>query len=359
MSKVLVVDDEPALLDVVGDFVEMLGHEVVRAHDGEEALELVRTVRPSLVITDHMMPRRTGLALAREMKEDGDLSHIPVIIMSAIHPKGMDGKDVYIKKPFDLHHFEQLIAQALETVDGDGEGDKRGSIPNIANSPFGEMKGDEVLGWVGRSIRVPINAAQTELWSILKHLEGRGDSTVSQRGRNALAALGGLETLATSLLDAAAFAAGKVDVRLEHRDVVGFVERAVRAYRRSHPNASLLVKLPTEEWRAAFDEHWLAHVLDTVLSNAERHGAVEHPVEVHLRATETHVEIGVTERSGAFDDLEIPRNFDDRTRGGDNFGHGLGLHVAAAIVRMHNGKIEVRSHKSQGTTFAIHLPRMN
>ena len=358
MSKVLVVDDEPALLDVVGDFVEMLGHEVVRAHDGEEALELVRTLRPSLVITDHMMPRRTGLALSREMRQDGDLSHIPIIIMSAIHPKGLDGSDVYIKKPFDLHQFEQLIGKALERVDGDTAAQpKRESIPGLSASPFGDMRGEEVVGWVGRSIRAPLAVAQNELWAILKHLESRGDGSVSQRGRNALAALGGLETLATSLLDAAEFSSGKVDVNLEHRDVSGFVERAVRAFRRRHANSSLIVKLPTEELRAAFDEHWLTHAFDTILSNAERHGAVPQPIEITVRHSEEHVEIAITEHGGAFESIDIAHAFERPERGADNFGHGLGLHVAAAIVKLHHGSIRVRSEPGGGTMFAICLPK--
>jgi two-component system, sensor histidine kinase and response regulator len=361
MSKVLVVDDEPALLDVVGDFVEMLGHEVVRAHDGEEALELVRTLRPSLVITDHMMPRRTGLALSREMRQDEDLSHIPIIIMSAIHPKGLDGTDVYIKKPFDLHQFEQLITKALDgkgTSDGEGKG-RESSIPNLAAaaSPFGDMRGDEVIGWVARSIRAPLTVAQDELWAILKHLESRGDSSATQRGRNALAALGGLDTLATSLLDAAQFAVGKVDVHLEYRDVGGFLERAVRSFRRRHPNASLIVKLPTDSLRAPFDEHWLTHVVDTILSNAERHGAVVQPIELTLQAGEEYVEIAITEHGGAFEGVDEASAFERPQRGADNFGHGLGLHVAAAIVKLHHGNIKVRSAKGGATTFAICLPR--
>jgi two-component system sensor histidine kinase/response regulator len=358
MSKVLVVDDEPALLDVVGDFVELLGHEVVRAHDGEEALELVRTLRPSLVITDHMMPRRTGLALSREMREDGDLHHIPIIIMSAIHPKGLDGQDVYIRKPFDLHQFELLITRALDGSPRDDEtelADGRGRIPSLPASPFGEMRGDEVIGWVGRSIRTPVAVAQDELWRILEHLESRGDSSVSQRGRNALAALGGLDTLATSLLDAAQFAIGKVDIRLELRDVGGFVERAVRAFRRRHPNASLFVRLPKEEVCAPFDETWLTHAIDTILSNTERHGALAQPVEITLEETTEHVEIAITVQGEAFEDEA--RAFESPQRGADNFGHGLGLHVAAAIVKMHHGSIRVRSAKGGSTTFAIGLPR--
>ena len=60
MSLVLVADDEPAVLEVLSQVVEDLGHDVLRARDGEEALGLARAARPQLVVTDHMMPRLSG-----------------------------------------------------------------------------------------------------------------------------------------------------------------------------------------------------------------------------------------------------------------------------------------------------------
>src|SRR4051794_8946958 len=88
VSLVLVADDEPAVLEVLADVVEDLGHDVVRARDGDEALRLAREHRPHLVVTDHVMPRLSGLDLCRELKADAALAHIPVILLSGVLSKG-------------------------------------------------------------------------------------------------------------------------------------------------------------------------------------------------------------------------------------------------------------------------------
>ena len=114
MSVVLVADDEPAVLDALSQVVEDLGHQVVRAHDGKEALHLARAQKPHLVVTDHMMPRLSGLDLVRNLREDDVLRDVPVLLLSAALPLGASSEaKAFLPKPFELSEFEDLVSTLL------------------------------------------------------------------------------------------------------------------------------------------------------------------------------------------------------------------------------------------------------
>jgi CheY-like chemotaxis protein len=112
MARVLVVEDEDALLCMVAELIEDLGHEPVLATDGGEALETLHSASspPALIITDVMMPRMNGIALIETIKRDMRLRTVPVIMMSAAgRPTGSSVADHFIAKPFDLNMLAKLI----------------------------------------------------------------------------------------------------------------------------------------------------------------------------------------------------------------------------------------------------------
>lgn len=116
-NKVLVVDDDPTMLAVLQQLLGDEGFEVSYAFDGREALNEITEHEPDLVITDIMMPRLDGLALARNLREQGRST--PVVLMSAVYDD-VDMPGVrFIPKPFDIDHFVRVIRRAV-----DGHADK-------------------------------------------------------------------------------------------------------------------------------------------------------------------------------------------------------------------------------------------
>ena len=91
MSLVLIAEDEEAMLEIFAQVVEDLGHRTLRAHNGEEALLLARTERPDLVVSDHMMPRRTGVELLRMLRADPRAGHGPLPAPERRAPPGAGG----------------------------------------------------------------------------------------------------------------------------------------------------------------------------------------------------------------------------------------------------------------------------
>ncbi len=112
--KVMVIDDERNILDIIKFNLEVEGYEVVTSRDGEEALRLVYELSPDLILCDIMMPELDGLEVCRRLKADGRTNHIPVVMLSA-RTQSQDkvasieaGADDFITKPFD---FSDLVAR--------------------------------------------------------------------------------------------------------------------------------------------------------------------------------------------------------------------------------------------------------
>lgn len=81
--KILIVDDEPDVLDYLTAVFEDDGYEVISATNGKEAFELARKVKPSLISLDITMPDQTGTRTFINLKKDPDLQNIPVIVITA------------------------------------------------------------------------------------------------------------------------------------------------------------------------------------------------------------------------------------------------------------------------------------
>ena len=117
---VLVIDDDPVILELLRVNFEIEGFDVITATDGEEGLARAHADKPDVVISDVMMPRRDGLGVLSELKGDPATEALPVILLSAKAQKseiqhGLEmGADDYITKPFDPI---QLIDRLNAVVD--------------------------------------------------------------------------------------------------------------------------------------------------------------------------------------------------------------------------------------------------
>ena len=118
MTKVLVVDDDPVIVRLLKVNFEMEGYEVATAADGEEGLAAARADRPDIVVSDIMMPKLDGLALAAALKTDPALAGVPVILLSAKAQHadidaGLEVADDYVTKPFDPLELLERVAALL------------------------------------------------------------------------------------------------------------------------------------------------------------------------------------------------------------------------------------------------------
>lgn len=117
MARILVVDDEPHIVDVVRAYLAREGHEVTTAGDGDAALERIATDPPDLVILDVMLPRRSGFDVLRELRARGSS---PAVIMLTARDDVIDrvagleiGADDYVAKPFEPRELVARVGTVL------------------------------------------------------------------------------------------------------------------------------------------------------------------------------------------------------------------------------------------------------
>jgi len=117
MARILVVDDEPHIVEVVGAYLEREGHTVTTAGDGEAALAEIAAAGPDLVVLDVMLPRRSGFDILRELRARGEAT--PVILLTARDElvdrvAGLEiGADDYVAKPFEPRELVARIGAVL------------------------------------------------------------------------------------------------------------------------------------------------------------------------------------------------------------------------------------------------------
>jgi DNA-binding response OmpR family regulator len=146
--RILLVDDEPRLLDSVRMNLDLEGFEVFEAHDGQEALEKISKLMPELVVLDVMMPRMDGLETLRELRR---FSSVPVIMLTVKADDsdivlGLErGADDYVAKPFS----QQVLLSRIKAVLRRAESGNQGSSHEIVVDEGLRIDFDRREVWVG------------------------------------------------------------------------------------------------------------------------------------------------------------------------------------------------------------------
>ena len=119
MARILVAEDEKQIADMIAFKLTNSGHQVIRAQDGEQALQLALSELPNLIMLDAMMPVLSGFEVLRQLKANSALRSIPVIMVTAKgHERdvlsGLRGGAVdYVVKPFSLKELAARVELAL------------------------------------------------------------------------------------------------------------------------------------------------------------------------------------------------------------------------------------------------------
>lgn len=118
-ATILVVEDEPAIQELIAYNLELAGHQVLRAENAEQALEMVRSSLPDLVVLDWMLPGMSGIEFARRLRADKRSRLVPLIMLTARADEqdklaGLEtGADDYLTKPFSPRELNARVKAVL------------------------------------------------------------------------------------------------------------------------------------------------------------------------------------------------------------------------------------------------------
>lgn len=120
MKKILVIEDEKVLLDLLQKKFSQEGYDVFGALDGEEGMVKIKEIKPDLILLDILMPKKDGFEVLEEVRQDKDLCGIPIIVISNLGQAEevdkaikMGAKDYLVKAEFDPEKVIEKVMQIL------------------------------------------------------------------------------------------------------------------------------------------------------------------------------------------------------------------------------------------------------
>lgn len=119
-KKILIVDDEPDVLKLLGERLTKAGYDIIKASSGKEAIELAGKKKPNLVILDIAMPGMDGSETATILRNDPDTKNIPILFLTCLFTKQEEkvcghllGQNFFIAKPYDVAELLQEIGKRI------------------------------------------------------------------------------------------------------------------------------------------------------------------------------------------------------------------------------------------------------
>ena len=120
MTKILVIDDDVAINELIKINLELQGYQIFQAYNGIEGFALAKQEQPSLIVLDIMMPEVDGFTLAQRIRNNPDYENLPILMLTALgtlddKKKGFDaGVDDYLVKPFEIEELKLRVRALLK-----------------------------------------------------------------------------------------------------------------------------------------------------------------------------------------------------------------------------------------------------
>jgi two-component system sensor histidine kinase/response regulator len=355
-AQILVVDDQPANIQIVGRVLGKLGHEIIPATDGATALKRVRLRMPDLILLDLLMPGLDGCEVCRQLKLNPDWKDIPVIFLSAADDKDLivralnSGGVDYITKPFN--HAELLsrvrTQLALKTA--------RDRLQQLIEDK------DEVLGMLAHDLTNQLVGLNMSAGVLCRQITRFQDERVTQLAENCF------RTSGQSLMFLKDFLANsKTDhgFTLESRAVnlADFAAAAIAQYQEVAAQKQIRIQtdFPAAAVTALADASALDQVLDNLISNALKFSARDKQVFITIRSAGHRAECVIRDEGPGFtaeDKVKMFRRYgrlSARPTGGEP-STGLGLSIVRKLVQAMDGELSCESIPEKGATFIFRLP---
>lgn len=370
-ERILIVDDEPMILDMVASYVSLIGFEALRAGNGKEALERLRNEPFTILITDIKMPEMDGFELMKTVRAEFPDMHI--IAMTG-HGASYTYTDVvsagatdYLNKPFSL---DEMMAK-LNRVSRERE-----LIRDLKQKSLELEKANEDLrrldnlksifvSSVSHELRTPLTVIK-EFISLI--LEGHGGPlTDDQREYLGIAHKNilRLTNLIDTLLDFSRIESGKgLQLKFEPAPLIEVVEDAsmTLAHALEEKRVTLENRLDTDMPQVLIDRNRLVEVLINLINNGIKFTPTGGKITIDTRGlTEKrdYLKVVVSDTGIGIPPEDLPRVFDRFYQGqstGIAMGSGLGLAITKEIIEGHQGSIQAESRLGSGTAFIFTLP---
>jgi len=364
-ATIMLVEDEPAILEGMAHVLNRAGYQVMAACGGQAALDQLHEASPDLILCDITMPEMNGYEFYRKLRSAPQWELVPIVFVTAKNrPEdvrlGMRmGVDGYLTKPFEVEDLLGVVESRLQRMD---------NIRAAAQSDATQMR-DRILAMLNHELRTPL----TQIHGYVGLVESRGDALDFDTLRQYLAGLSAgarrMTHLVENLLLAMEIETGRIAATYDLRkvrmtvlpDLIGHV---VDSYEQRAEEAGVRLELsvPDSLPPVEADADLLSHALGHLIDNAIKFSAAGDEVALCAETADSTVTIRVADQGRGIPSGELPHIFDlfyqvDRELH-EQQGAGLGLRIAKGLIALHGGQLAVESDgvPGRGSTFILTLP---
>jgi two-component system, sensor histidine kinase and response regulator len=362
MAKILVIEDEESVLDIICELLLVENFEVLRAENGEIGLRLALEEVPDLIICDIMMPKLSGYEVLGQLQRNPKTQFIPFIFLSARAAKddqrqGMNlGADDYVTKPFTREQLLGAITSRLR---------KQETLTDQSRQQLDQLR-NQLAATLPHELRTPLQGILTSAelltmyWETLERSEIRDIVDSIKESAKRLYQLiekflqyTQIEIAASDPGQRRSLLAGEIS---SGESIIRAVVRdKAKEYQREADVNLTVAEIPS----LSISERWLITIISELIDNAFKFSRQQTPVIINsnlegdqLILTIANQGRGMTAQQirniGAY--IQFDRQFYEQQ------GSGLGLTIAKRLIELHGGKLEINSIPQQETIVKVFLP---
>jgi len=355
-SRILLVDDTPANIDVLRETLENAGYNIAAASSGEKALKIVERIEVDLILLDVMMPGLSGFDTCKALKQNSSTANIPVIFITAkAAPEDISnafqlGAVDYVIKPFNNDEVLARVCTHLSLQKSNN------SLVELNNQK------DTFLGMAAHDLRSPLSGVLGYLELLL---EENDSISVSERREfigTAIQACSNMRMLIGDLLDTAAISQGSISLSISDFGLVDLVRERCNICQFSATKKSMSISLLGISHLTSYaDRTRIGQVIDNLLTNAIKFSPSGSNITVEI-LTKNDIDIvnimdqgpglSISDKENLFSDF---KTLSAKPTGNES-STGLGLSISKRVMDAHDGKIVASNLNPTGACFSIEFP---
>ena len=367
--NILLVDDEEDIRDVLSVSLEDFGYEVYTAENGQEALEIYKEKKPSMVLTDIKMPLMDGIELLKEIKKRNPETEVVMItghgdMELAIKSLKHEATD-FITKPINVEALEISLKRAAERIVVRQK--LKEYTENLERlirektelqdhlSSLGLM-----IGTISHSIKGMLTGLDGGMYMVESGMKKKNEERLLDGWQTVKLVVDRIRKMVLDIL----YYAKKRELQWEKVDAVSFAEEVARAVapKMEQNGIEFECQFSEEAGHCKIDQGYVHAALGNILENAVdavRKNGPEKPPKIvfRLKSDAENIVFTVQDNGVGMDDDAKQKLFSRFYSSKGREGTGLGLFISHEIVSQHGGQIIVNSAPGKGASFSIRIPK--
>ncbi len=363
-ATILIAEDDSEIAEVMIGLLEGSNYKVLHAHQGQEALEILETAKPDLIISDIHMPKMNGFDFYVNMRKKENLHHVPFIFLTGFSDvesvvKGRElGVDDYLIKPVDARLLLSSIrgklkrAEELRVSEEDQLADLKNHIVQVLTHEF----------------RTPLTLINSTT-DLLADVSMKFEPDEMQQFLSMIKEGGSrLQTLVESFLLASAIEAGEAQKEYENRvavyDLFEILLSAISDVRPAANEKSIFIEqiIPSKPIRASVNQKHVFEIFRRILDNAIKFSSQNTTIQCLVDETDLEWIITIKDHGRGIPSSELPniteKFYQINRKRFEQQGMGLGLFIAHRLAEINGGLLEFQSMEGIGTTAMVKFLRL-